>query len=82
MRTLVIVVAGLVLAFLILRLAPAPQRTLAAVVFSGLWFVAAAWNLRIGLSHGYTFAQELPIHIVLYGVPTAAAWALWWWLRR
>lgn len=82
MRTLIIVVAGLMLAVLILRLTPAPQRTLAAVAFSALWFVAAAWNLRVGLSHGYTFAQELPIHVVLYGVPTAAAWALWWWMRR
>lgn len=82
MRTLVIVAVGLALAFLSLRFAPAQFRTLAAVAFSLLWFVVAVLNLRVGLSHGYTLAQELPIHLVLYGVPTAAAWGLWWWLRR
>lgn len=82
MRTLLIVAVGLALAFLALRFAPAQHRTLAAAAFSLSWFVAAALNLRIGLSHGYTLAQELPIHLVLYGVPTATAWGLWWWLRR
>ncbi len=37
---------------------------------------------RTGMSHGYTLAQEPPIHLVLFGVPAALAWGLWWWGRQ
>lgn len=82
MRTLLFVVIGMVIAAVVVRLVPAPQRTLAAGAFTLIWLAVAAWNLRTGMSHGYTFAQELPIHVVLFGVPALTAWGLWWWLRR
>ena len=82
MRTLILVVVGLALAALALRFAPAAQRTLAVTLFTLLWLGVCALNLRTGLSHGYTLAEELPIHAVLFGVPSAAAWLAWWWRHR
>jgi len=82
MRTLILIVIGLALAIALLRLAPPAWRTGAAVLFTLLWLAVAGWNLRTGLSHGYTLAQELPIHVPLFGVPVALAWALWWFARR
>jgi len=82
MRTVIFIVVGLVLAAALLRLAPAAYRAWAAGLFTLVWLGAAAWNLRTGLSHGYTLAQELPIHVALFGIPVALAWGLWWWLRR
>lgn len=81
MRTVIFIVAGLILAGLALRLAPAAHRALAAGVFTLIWFCVSAWNLRTGLSHGYTLAEELPIHIALFGIPAVSAWAVWWWQR-
>ena len=82
MRTLVLVVVGLLLAAGVLRFAPLAWRTAAVGVFTLVWLAACALNLRIGLSHGYTLAQEFPIHAVLFGVPVAAAWGAWLWMRR
>ncbi len=81
MRTLIFIVVGLALAALSVRLAPATHRTLAVSAFTVVWLGVAALNLRTGLSHGYTLAEELPIHVVLFGLPALAAWGVWW-LRR
>lgn len=81
MRTVIIIVVGLVLAAALLRLAPAAHRALAAGIFTLVWLGVSAWNLRIGLSHGFTLAEELPIHAALFGIPAALAWGLWWWSR-
>jgi hypothetical protein len=49
----------------------------AAVVFVVLWFVAAAVNLYIGVMRaGYSFMEELPIFLLLFGVPAIAALAI------
>ncbi len=82
MRTMIFIIVGLVLAALLMRLVPAAHRTLAAGAFTVVWLGVAALNLRTGLSQGYTLAEELPIHLVLFGVPTAVAWGIWWWLHR
>lgn len=81
MRTMIFIAAGLVLAALSLRLTPAAYRTGAAGLFTIVWLAVSVWNLRIGLSHGYSLAEELPIHLALFGIPTALAWGLWWWPR-
>jgi hypothetical protein len=78
MRTVFFIAVGLVLAAALLKLAPAAYRTLAAAIFTLGWLGVTGWNLRIGLSHGYTLAEELPIHAALFGVPVAVAWLLWW----
>ena len=78
MRTVVFIAVGLVLAALLLRLAPASQRMSAAGIFTVAWLGVSAWNLRTGLSHGYSLAEELPIHLAMFGVPVALAWGMWW----
>ncbi len=75
MRTLIIVLIGLAVTAVTLWLTPVAQRLLAAGLFTFGWLVVSVLNLRVGLSHGYTLAQELPIHLVLFGVPVAAFWA-------
>jgi hypothetical protein len=46
----------------------------AAVVFIGLWFVAAAVNMYVGVARaGYSFMEELPIFVVVFAVPAIAA---------
>lgn len=81
MRTVIFIVVGLVLAAVLLRLTPATHRILTAGLFTVTWLVVSAWNLRTGLAHGYSLAEELPIHLALFGIPVALAWGLWWWSR-
>lgn len=52
----------------------------AFLVFAALWAVAAAVNLWVGVAHaGYSLAEELPIFVFVYGIPTLIAWL---WARR
>lgn len=80
-RTLIFIAVGLVSAMVVLGTAPAEYRLWATAAFTLAWLGVSAWNLRVGLSHGYTLAQELPIHAVLFGVPVLAAWVMWFWWR-
>ena len=46
----------------------------AVVVFVVLWFFAAAVNMYIGVTRaGYSFMEELPIFLLLFGAPAIAA---------
>lgn len=77
MRTIVIVTIGIVLALVFLALgrrtaSVGPQR--AAVAFVVLWTLAMIGNLAVGVSHGYTVAEEFPI--LLINVLPGAAVAL------
>jgi apolipoprotein N-acyltransferase len=78
MRTVVIIVIGLVLlaAWLLLARSFAKGRAetvrTAVWAFIAVWFVAAAINLWIGVSQaGYSFLAELPIFLVIFGIPAA-----------
>ena len=52
----------------------APRLKAAAWVFIALWFVATAVNMYIGVTRaGYSFMEELPIFLLLFGVPALAA---------
>jgi hypothetical protein len=85
MRSAIIVACGFLLWGVCLAAAkwvPAaggpPLRT-ATVVFAVLWFCAAAINLWVGVSKaGYTFAEELPIFLGIFLVPTAVAALVTW----
>jgi hypothetical protein len=45
-----------------------------ALVFVALWFVATCVNLYIGVTRaGYSFIEELPIFLLLFGVPAIVA---------
>jgi len=84
MRTAIIIGAGLIIGALFLfagrLLGRGPESiALGAKLFIALWFIAAAANLWMGVAKaGYSFMEELPIFLVIFGVPAAAAGFLWW----
>ena len=52
---------------------------LAALAFVGLWFIAAAVNMYVGVARaGYTFMEELPIFLLIFAVPAIAALLARW----
>ena len=47
--------------------------------FIVLWLVVAAFNLWLGVAKaGYTVGDELPIFLLVFGVPAAAAAGILW----
>jgi len=84
MRTVIIIAAGLIIGALFLfagRLLGRGPETIAlgAKLFIALWFIAAAANLWMGVAKaGYSFMEELPIFLVIFAVPAAAAGLVWW----
>ena len=83
MHTLMVIGCGLVLlaVFLLTGRALGGGSTVAAAKaalwFVPAWAVAAGFNLYVGARHGYSVAEELPIALVVFGVPAAAAILFW-----
>jgi hypothetical protein len=51
----------------------------ATAIFLGLWFVIAAVNMWIGVARaGYPVTEELPILLLIFGLPAIAAAVLRW----
>jgi hypothetical protein len=80
MRTALFLLAGLLLlaaSALLGRLFSAnyPGATFAATVaYVALWFVIAGANMWIGVAKaGYSVTEELPIFLLIFGLPAAAA---------
>jgi len=80
MRTVVIILIGLGMLAAWLLVAKSVSKGQAETVrtavlaFIAVWFVAAAINLWIGVSQaGYSFLEELPIFLVIFGIPAALA---------
>jgi len=85
MRTGLFLVAGFLLlaACLVLgRLFSAnyPGATLAATgVYVALWLVIAGANMWVGVARaGYSVTEELPIFLLIFGLPAAVAVVLKW----
>ena len=85
MRTVLFLVAGLLLmgAFLVLGKLFTGQYAKSAQVatfaFIAVWFVVAAVNMWLGVaSAGYAVRDELPIFLLIFGVPTALAVLVKW----
>ena len=84
MRTAIIIAAGIVLLGLFAlagwRLGGGPQSaSTAATLFVPLWLIVAAINMWLGVSRaGYSVAEELPIFLLIFAVPAAAAAFVWW----
>ena len=85
MRTALFLVAGLLLlaaSALLGRLFSAnyPGATLAATAaYVALWLVIAGANMWIGVAKaGYSVTEELPIFLLIFGLPAAAAIVLKW----
>jgi hypothetical protein len=50
-----------------------------ALVFIALWFIAAAVNMYVGVARaGYSFMEELPIFLLIFGAPAVVALLLRW----
>ena len=85
MRTALFLLAGLLLlaaAAILGRLFssnyPAATTT-ATVAFIAVWLVIAGANMWVGVARaGYSVAEELPIFLLLFGVPALAAVILRW----
>lgn len=78
MRTLIFIVAGLVLMTLAMWLTKPAKRGTTAWIFTAIWLLATLCNLRTGMSHGYSLQEELPIQAVIFAIPVLGAWLLAW----
>lgn len=76
MRTLIFILVGLAIAGIAMGVVGAARRRLAAAIFTVGWLAAVLWNLRTGMSHGYSLQEELPIQLLIFVVPVAVAWWL------
>ena len=80
MRTAIIIAAGLAIAAVFIfagRLFGRGRESM--LIFIALWFIAAAVNMWFGVAKaGYSFTEELPIFLVIFAVPAAAAGFVWW----
>jgi hypothetical protein len=44
-----------------------------------IWLVVALINMWLGVSRaGYSVVEELPIFLVIFAIPAAAAAFIWW----
>jgi hypothetical protein len=78
MRTAIILAIGFALLGICLGIGwmsgGAARLKVAAWIFVALWLVATAANMYIGVTRaGYSFMEELPIFLLLFGVPAIAA---------
>jgi hypothetical protein len=85
MRTALFLVAGflfLAASLLLGRLFSAnyPGATVvASVVYVAFWFIIAGTNMWVGVARaGYSLAEELPIFLLIFGLPAAVAIILKW----
>lgn len=85
MRTLLFLLGGVLLlaAFLLLaklfsiNFADAMRWT--TIAYIALWFIIAAANMWIGVARaGYSVAEELPIFLLIFGLPVAGAILIKW----
>lgn len=78
MRTLALIVMGLVVLALAMWLTKPAKRVTTAWWFSAAWLLVTLWNLDTGMSHGYTLQEELPLQIAIFVIPVLGAWMVAW----
>lgn len=85
MRTVLFLVAGFLLlggSLLLGRLFSAnyPAATgVATVAYLALWLLIAGANMWVGVARaGYSVAEELPIFLLIFGLPAVVAGILKW----
>lgn len=81
MHTLMVLAGGFALlaACIVVSRKVAGTSAPGALAFVPLWFVATALNMWVGVTRaGYTVADEFPIFIGLFSVPTLVALVTWW----
>ena len=83
MRTIIIIAGGLVLLGCCLLagrwIGGTGAMVTGAKIFLPIWLAAAAINMWIGVTRaGYSVAEELPIFLLIFALPAAAAGFVWW----
>jgi hypothetical protein len=85
MRTALFLLAGISLMvtfFVLARLFAAQYSGAPAVAFIAyvvVWFAVAAFNMWVGVAKaGYSFTEELPIFLLIFGVPAVVAGIVRW----
>jgi hypothetical protein len=88
MRTMIIILGGFVLLAVSILAATRLGRGGAApigsaiAIFIAAWFVVTAVNMWFGVARaGYSFKEELPIFLLIFLLPAAAAVFVRWKLR-
>lgn len=75
-HTMMVIMGGLIMLAVMLATAKGDYRR-AASRFIPLWLLLSILNLLVGVySAGYSFAEELPILGLVFGVPAALALAV------
>jgi hypothetical protein len=89
MRTGIIILVGFVLWGGCLGVAKllgggsAPSFIRATRTFVAVWFMVAVSNMWVGVTQaGYAASEELPIFLLIFGVPATVAVAFAWRVRR
>ena len=85
MRTLIFIIGGFVLlaaclgAAKLLSGGAAHGMRSATIAFVALWLVVAGANMWMGVARaGYSVAEELPIFLLIFGLPAIGAVLLKW----
>ena len=85
MHTVKVIAAGFALLGVLLLIAPRLNTggrhpiVFAMKLFIPLWFAVSVINLIAGITRaGYSFLQEAPILLVVFGVPALVASLIWW----
>jgi hypothetical protein len=85
MHTVKVIAAGFALLGVLLLIAPRLNTSgrhpiaFAMKLFIPLWLVASVINLIVGITRaGYSFLQEAPILLVVFGAPALVAALIWW----
>ena len=43
-----------------------------------LWLLGAFVNMWIGVQHGYSWAEEFPVFLLVFMIPAVLAGIVWW----
>jgi hypothetical protein len=85
MRTMLFIAGGLVLLGIFLVIGRnagsggATGMVGAAKLFLPVWLAVALYNMWMGVAKaGYPVGEELPIMLLIFAVPAAAAGFVWW----
>jgi hypothetical protein len=80
MHTIKVLAVGFVLLGIFVLLGRAlGQGSRAALYFLPVWLAVAALNLWYGVTKaGYSVADEFPIFLLIFAVPSAVALLIWW----
>jgi hypothetical protein len=76
---LVILAVCLLLGWRVSRASRIAGFVRAARLFLPLWLLSAAVNMWYAMTYGgHTFVQELPVFLLVFAIPAAAAMVIWW----